>query len=102
MKHLVVIVRPFRAQEVVEVLQRLGGEGLCATEVKGFGRQKEHLDDYVTTEFALTFLPKIKIEAWLPAGKVDEAIAAVTAAARTGRIGDGKMFLLDAVDVPSA
>ena len=95
MKHLVIVVRPFRAEQVAEVLHGLGAE-VFASEVKGFGRQKGQLHEYTPTEYAAVFLPKIRIEACLPDAKVEEAIRQVTTAARTGRIGDGKLFVLDA------
>jgi nitrogen regulatory protein PII len=95
MKHLVVIVKPFRAEAVVDLLEGLGAEGVYASEVRGYGRQKGQLHEYIPTEYDATFLPKIRIEARLPAAELAHAIEQISTTARTGRIGDGKIFVFD-------
>jgi nitrogen regulatory protein P-II 2 len=88
------IVKPFKLDEVREALTSLGIEGLTVTEVKGYGRQKGQTEIYRGAEYAVNFLPKIKIEVVVAAGLVDKTIAAISAAAKTGNIGDGKVFVV--------
>jgi nitrogen regulatory protein P-II 2 len=93
MKMITAIVKPFKLDEVREALSSLGVNGLTVTEVKGFGRQKGHTELYRGAEYVVDFLPKVRIEAAVPASLVDQAIDAIQAAARTGKIGDGKIFV---------
>lgn len=93
MKLVTAIIKPFKLDEVREALAETGVSGLTVTEVKGFGRQKGHTELYRGAEYVVDFLPKIKVEVVLPDSRVDEAIAAIEAAARTGKIGDGKIFV---------
>jgi len=95
MKLVMAIIKPFKLDEVREALTGLGIEGLTVTEVKGYGRQKGHTEIYRGAEYAVSFLPKLKIEATVSAEEVDAAIEAITAAAKTGQIGDGKIFVTD-------
>ncbi|HEY4343941.1 MAG TPA: P-II family nitrogen regulator [Parvibaculum sp.] len=94
MKLVMAIVKPFKLDEVREALTSLGIEGLTVTEVKGYGRQKGQTEIYRGAEYAVNFLPKIKIEVVVAAALVDKTIAAITAAAKTGNIGDGKVFVV--------
>ena len=89
MKQITAIVKPFKLEEVREGLAELGVSGLTVTEVKGYGRQKGHTEIYRGAEYAVNFLPKIKIEVVVPAAVVDRAVDAIVAAAKTGQIGDG-------------
>ena len=93
MKLLTAIIKPFKLEEVRTALTDLGLEGMTVTEVKGYGRQKGHTEIYRGAEYAVSFLPKIKIEIVVPAEQVDKAIEVVQTAARTGQIGDGKIFV---------
>jgi nitrogen regulatory protein PII len=93
MKKLEAIIKPFKLEEVREALTELGIEGMTVTEVKGFGRQKGHTEIYRGSEYTVDFLPKIKIEVVLPEALTEKACAAVVAAAKTGKIGDGKVFV---------
>jgi nitrogen regulatory protein P-II 1 len=93
MKKIEAIIKPFKLDEVKEALQEAGIQGLSVTEVKGFGRQKGHTELYRGAEYVVDFLPKVKIEVVLPDDMVDGAIAAIVAAARTDKIGDGKIFV---------
>ncbi|MBI3374033.1 MAG: P-II family nitrogen regulator [Betaproteobacteria bacterium] len=93
MKKIEAIVKPFKLDEVREALSELGVTGLTVTEVKGFGRQKGHTELYRGAEYVVDFLPKVKIEAVLPEDQVDQAVEAIVKAARTGKIGDGKIFV---------
>ena len=93
MKMITAIVKPFKLDEVREALSTLGVNGLTVTEVKGFGRQKGHTELYRGAEYVVDFLPKVRIEAAVPAALVDRAIEAIELAARTGKIGDGKIFV---------
>src|SRR5271168_3081596 len=95
MKLITAIIKPFKLDEVREALSSLGVQGMTVTEVKGYGRQKGHTEIYRGAEYAISFLPKLKIEVALANERVDDAIGAITRAARTGRIGDGKIFTLD-------
>ncbi|HLH49139.1 MAG TPA: P-II family nitrogen regulator [Roseiarcus sp.] len=93
MKIVMAIIKPFKLEEVRDALTAIGVHGLTVTEVKGYGRQKGHTEIYRGAEYAVSFLPKLKIEVAVPAELVDQAIEAITAAARTGQIGDGKIFV---------
>jgi nitrogen regulatory protein P-II 2 len=93
MKMITAIVKPFKLDEVREALSSLGVNGLTVTEVKGFGRQKGHTELYRGAEYVVDFLPKVRIEAAVADGLVDQAIDAIETAARTGKIGDGKIFV---------
>ena len=93
MKLIIAIIKPFKLDEVREALTRLGVSGMTVTEVKGFGRQKGHTEIYRGAEYLVNFLPKIKIEVAVPAELADEVVEAITTAARTGKIGDGKIFV---------
>jgi nitrogen regulatory protein P-II 2 len=93
MKIVMAIIKPFKLDEVREALTSVGIQGLTVTEVKGYGRQKGHTEIYRGAEYAVSFLPKIKIEVAVAAEMVDKAVEAVTAAAKTGQIGDGKIFV---------
>ena len=93
MKLITAIIKPFKLDEVKEALQEAGIQGLSVTEVKGFGRQKGHTELYRGAEYVVDFLPKVKIEVVLTDDMVDTAIEAIIAAARTDKIGDGKIFV---------
>ncbi len=93
MKLITAIVKPFKLDEVREALADVGVAGLTVTDVKGFGRQKGHTELYRGAEYVVDFLPKIKVEAVVADELVDRAIEAITEASRTGRIGDGKIFV---------
>jgi nitrogen regulatory protein P-II 1 len=93
MKKIEAIIKPFKLDEVREALSEIGVTGLTVTEVKGFGRQKGHTELYRGAEYVVDFLPKVKIELVLPAGQVEAAIDAIVRVARTGKIGDGKIFV---------
>jgi len=94
MKKVEAIIKPFKLDEVKEALQQVGVQGLTVTEVKGFGRQKGHTELYRGAEYVVDFLPKIKLEIVLDDDMVDKAVEAIVEAANTGRIGDGKIFVL--------
>ena len=93
MKFIVAIIKPFKLEEVKEALSLLGIQGMTVTEVKGFGRQKGHTEIYRGSEYTVDFLPKIKIETVLPDSQVEAAVQAIINAAKTGKIGDGKVFV---------
>jgi nitrogen regulatory protein P-II 2 len=93
MKMVTAIVKPFKLDEVREALSGIGVQGITVTEVKGFGRQKGHTELYRGAEYVVDFLPKVKIEAAVDDAIVDRVIEAIEAAARTGKIGDGKIFI---------
>jgi nitrogen regulatory protein P-II 2 len=93
MKMVTAIVKPFKLDEVREALSALGVQGLTVTEVKGFGRQKGHTELYRGAEYVVDFLPKVKVEAAVDDAIVDRVIEAIESAARTGKIGDGKIFV---------
>ena len=93
MKKLEAIIKPFKLEEVKEALAELGIEGMTVTEVKGFGRQKGHTEIYRGSEYTVDFLPKIKIELVLADGQIESAVEAIIKAAKTGKIGDGKVFV---------
>ena len=94
MKKIEAIIKPFKLDDVKEALQEIGLQGLTVTEAKGFGRQKGHTELYRGAEYVVDFLPKIKIELVIPDNRVDAAVEAIQQAAHTGRIGDGKIFIL--------
>ena len=93
MKIVVAIIKPFKLDEVRDALTAIGVQGLTVTEVKGYGRQKGHTEIYRGTEYAVSFLPKIKIEVAVSSDQVDKVVQAITSAAKTGQIGDGKIFV---------
>ena len=93
MKKIEAIIKPFKLDEVKEALQEVGLQGITVTEAKGFGRQKGHTELYRGAEYVVDFLPKVKIEAAVDDAIVDRVIEAIEAAARTGKIGDGKVFV---------
>ena len=95
MKKIEAIIKPFKLDEVKEALQDVGVQGITVIEAKGFGRQKGHTELYRGAEYVIDFLPKVKIEIVLPDDLVDKAVEAIQNAARTGRIGDGKIFISD-------
>ena len=94
MKKVEAIIKPFKLDEVKEALAEIGVHGMTVTEVKGYGRQKGHTEIYRGAEYAVSFLPKVKIEVAVPTDQVDRTVDAITAAAKTGQIGDGKIFIL--------
>ncbi|MGN6460187.1 MAG: P-II family nitrogen regulator [Pseudolabrys sp.] len=93
MKIVMAIIKPFKLDEVRDALMSVGVQGLTVTEVKGYGRQKGHTEIYRGAEYAVSFLPKLKIELAVASDQVDRVIAAITGAAKTGQIGDGKIFV---------
>ncbi len=95
MKKIEAIIKPFKLDEVKEALQEVGVQGLSVIEAKGFGRQKGHTELYRGAEYVVDFLPKVKIEVVLDADQVDAAVEAIVNAAKTGKIGDGKIFISD-------
>ena len=99
MKQVVAIIKPFKLDDVREALSDVGVQGLTVTEVKGFGRQKGHSELYRGAEYMVDFLPKVKIEAVMSEDLVDQAVAAILKAARTGKVGDGKIFVFDVEQV---
>ena len=94
MKKVEAIIKPFKLDEVKEALQEVGLQGITVTEAKGFGRQKGHTELYRGAEYVVDFLPKVKVEVVVEDDQVDRVVEAIEAAARTGRIGDGKIFVL--------
>lgn len=99
MKQVVAIIKPFKLDDVREALADIGVQGLTVTEVKGFGRQKGHSELYRGAEYMVDFLPKVKIEAVMSEDLVDQAIEAIQKSARTGKIGDGKIFVFNVEQV---
>lgn len=93
MKMVTAIIKPFKVDEVRDALTAIGVHGMTATEVKGYGRQKGHTEIYRGTEYAVSFLPKVKIEIAVPTAQVDKVVETVISAAKTGQIGDGKIFI---------
>jgi nitrogen regulatory protein P-II 2 len=93
MKIIMAIIKPFKLDEVRDALTAIGVAGLTVTEVKGYGRQKGHTEIYRGTEYAVSFLPKLKIEVAVDSNQVSKVIDAITGAAKTGQIGDGKIFV---------
>jgi nitrogen regulatory protein P-II 2 len=99
MKLVSAIIKPFKLDEVREALSAIGVQGITVTEVKGFGRQKGHTELYRGAEYVVDFLPKVKVEAALADDLLDRAIEAIEKAANTGKIGDGKIFVFDVLQV---
>jgi len=93
MKIVMAIIKPFKLDEVRDALTAIGVHGMTVTEVKGYGRQKGHTEIYRGTEYAVSFLPKLKVEVAVAAEQADKAIEAIASAAKTGQIGDGKIFV---------
>jgi nitrogen regulatory protein P-II 2 len=93
MKIIMAVIKPFKLDPVRDALTRLGINGLTVTEVRGYGRQRGQTEIYRGSEYAVTFLPKLKIEVAVPSDRVEETIEAISAAAKTGQIGDGKIFV---------
>lgn len=93
MKKIEAIIKPFKLEEVKDALGEIGIEGMTVSEVKGFGRQKGHTEIYRGSEYTVDFLPKIKLELVLADGQVENAVAAIVKSAKTGKIGDGKVFV---------
>jgi nitrogen regulatory protein PII len=94
MKKIEAIIKPFKMEDVKEALSEVGVEGMTVTEVKGFGRQKGHTEIYRGSEYTVDFLPKVKFEVVIADDRVQKAVDAIVAAAKTGKIGDGKVFVL--------
>ena len=97
MKEILAVVKPFLAERVLEALKLAPLEACTVREVKGYGRQKSYLDQYGDSEYSLAFLPKVEIQLWVDDARVDEVVERIVAAARTGRMGDGKIFVLPAM-----
>jgi nitrogen regulatory protein P-II 2 len=93
MKLVIAIIKPFKLEEVRDALTGIGVHGMTVTECKGYGRQKGHTEIYRGAEYAINFLPKMKIEVAVDSGQVDKTVEAIIAAAKTGQIGDGKIFV---------
>ncbi|NBV46323.1 MAG: P-II family nitrogen regulator [Planctomycetia bacterium] len=98
MREVIAIVRPFLAEKVLEALRLAPLEACTVREVKGFGRQKSYLDRYGDSEYSQAFLPKVEIQLWVDDARVDEVVERIAAVARTGRMGDGKIFVMPAID----
>jgi len=94
MKLVIAIIKPFKLEDVRDVLTGLGINGMTVSEVKGYGRQKGHTEIYRGAEYAVNFLPKMKIEVAVASDRVDKVVEAITSAAKTGQIGDGKIFVI--------
>jgi nitrogen regulatory protein P-II 2 len=95
MKQLTIIVKPFRAEAVLQAIAELGVSACVVREAKGYSRQKGYLNRYVGSEYSMAFLPKVEISVWISDDRAEEVVDRITRVARTGRIGDGKQFLLD-------
>ena len=98
MKLIIATIKPFKLEDVREAVSEVGVSGMMVSEVKGFGRQKGHTEIYRGSEYTVDFLPKVKVETVVADGTVDDAIAAITKAAATGKIGDGKIFVTPVED----
>ena len=98
MKEVIAVVKPFLAEKVLEALKLAPLEACTVREVKGYGRQKSYLDQYGDSEYSLAFLPKVEISLWVDDGRVDEVVDRILTVARTGRMGDGTIFVLPAVE----
>lgn len=98
MKKLEAVIKPFKLDELKDALNNLGIQGMTITEVKGFGRQKGHSELYKGTEYVVDFIPKIKVEVVVPDSIADEVIGVIEKTARTGKIGDGKIFVINVED----
>ena len=99
MKKIEAVIKPFKLDEVKEALQEVGLQGITVTEAKGFGRQKGHTELYRGAEYVVDFLPKVKVEMVIADDQLEAALEAIVGAARTGRIGDGKIFVSEVLDV---
>ena len=99
MKKIEAVIKPFKLDEVKEALQDAGVQGMTVLEARGYGRQKGHTELYRGAEYVVDFLPKIKVEVVVDDGQLSAVVEAITSAARTGRIGDGKIFISDIADV---
>jgi len=99
MKQIICVIKAFKTEAVVAELSDLNISEINVREVRGYGRQKEHLELYRNTEYAVSFLPKVRLELFVPDEQADEAIERIVATARTGRIGDGKIFVLPADEI---
>ena len=97
-KEIIAVVKPFLAERVLEALKLAPLEACTVREVKGYGRQKNYLDRYGDSEYSLAFLPKVEIQMWVDDARVDEVIERVLEVARTGRMGDGKVFVMPVID----
>jgi len=95
MKQMTIVVRPFRAEAVLQAIRELDASACVVREAKGYSRQKGYLDRYVGSEYSLAFLPKVEITVWVSDERAPEVAERITRTARTGRIGDGKVFMLD-------
>jgi nitrogen regulatory protein P-II 2 len=93
MKLIIAIIKPFKLDDVRQILGEIGASGMTVTEVKGYGRQKGHTEIYRGAEYIVNFLPKLRVEVAVPSAHADRAVEAISAAARTGQIGDGKIFV---------
>ena len=98
MKKIEAIIQPFKLEEVKEALKTIGIDGMTVSEVRGHGRQKGHKEVYRGQEYQVDLLPKVKLELVVPSSRADEVVKALAAAARTGKIGDGKIFLYDVAE----
>ncbi|MBY0506212.1 MAG: P-II family nitrogen regulator [Bryobacteraceae bacterium] len=98
MKKIEAIIQPFKLEEVKEALKTIGVDGMTISEVRGHGRQKGHKEVYRGQEYQVDLLPKVKLEMVIPASRLDEVTATIVKAARTGKIGDGKIFVFDVVE----
>ena len=98
MKKIEAIIKPFKLEDVKEALSEIGIEGMTISEVKGFGRQKGHTEIYRGSEYTVDFLPKVKFEIVLPDDRIPKAVEAIVSSAKTGKIGDGKVFILPIED----
>jgi nitrogen regulatory protein P-II 1 len=98
MRKIEAIIQPFKLEEVKEALKSIGVDGMTVTEVRGHGRQKGHKEVYRGHEYVVDLLPKVKVEMVVASGRVDEVVKTLTAAARTGKIGDGKIFIYDVAE----
>lgn len=94
MKQVIAVVKPYLVEKVLEALKRAPVEACSVREVKGYGRQKSYLDQYAGSEYSLAFLPKVEITLWVDDARVEEIVRKVVSVARTGRMGDGKIFVL--------
>ncbi len=99
MKQVVAVVKPYLAEKVLDALKHAPLEVCNVCEVKGYGRQKSYLDEYAGSEYSLAYLPKVEITAWVDDERVDEVVRSIVEVARTGRIGDGKIFVSEIIDV---
>jgi nitrogen regulatory protein P-II 2 len=99
MKLIIAIIKPFKLEDVRDALVAVGVQGMTASEVKGYGRQKGHTEIYRGAEYAVNFLPKLRVDVAVQSGQVDTVVGAISAAAKTGQIGDGKIFVIPAEEV---